>query len=120
MQRKARKCDEPSNYRGISHEQICIVTTTDRNGHEIFEAVGYGTLTTNSILKNFSGKLVQKSIIYTDGAFCYDQLAKVSQCTQVILKTHNAYNMVEHINTVNCIHYLYIFLVFLLFPCLIH
>ena len=32
--------DEPSRLRGIFHEQICIVTTTDRNGHEIFITVG--------------------------------------------------------------------------------
>ena len=38
--RKARHRGEPSKFRGISHEQICIVTTTDRNAHEIFLAVG--------------------------------------------------------------------------------
>ena len=39
IQRKARKRGGPSSYRGLSHEQVCIVTTTDRNGHEIFKAV---------------------------------------------------------------------------------
>ena len=34
--RKARHRGEPSRFRGISHEQICIVTTTDKNEHEIF------------------------------------------------------------------------------------
>lgn len=104
IKRKARKRGGPSNYRGISHEQVCIVTTTDRNGHEIFKAVGYGKPTTDSILENFSKKLAPKSIIYTDGAFCYDQLVKISGCTRVILPTHAVYNAVEHINTVNCIH----------------
>lgn len=53
IQRKARKRGGPSSYRGLSHEQVCIVTTTDRNGHEIFKAVGYGKPTKNSILENF-------------------------------------------------------------------
>ena len=34
--RKAHHRGEPSRFRGISHQQICIVTTTDRNEHEIF------------------------------------------------------------------------------------
>ena len=34
--RKAHHRGEPSKFRGISHEQICIVTTTDKNAHEIF------------------------------------------------------------------------------------
>lgn len=103
IKRKARKRGEPSNYRGISHEQVCIVTTTDRNGHEIFKAVGYGKPTTDSILENFSKKLAPKSVIYTDRAFCYDQLIEKSGCTRVILPTHEIYNAVEHINTVDCI-----------------
>ena len=102
--KKARKRGGPSKYRGISHEQICIVTTTDRNGHEIFKMIGFGKPTTNSILENFSGSLAKKSIIYTDGAFCYDQLAQKTECRLVQLKDHNSYNQVEHINTVNYIH----------------
>lgn len=104
IKRKARKRGGPSKYRGLSHEQVCIVTTTDRNGHEIFKTVGYGKPTTNSILENFAGKLVPKSIIYTDGAFCYDELVKKSECSLVQLKSKKSYNIVEHINTVNCIH----------------
>lgn len=104
IKRKARKRGGPSKYRGISHEQVCIVTTTDRNGHEIFKVVGYGKPTTDSIQENFSGRLVENSIIYADGTFCYDQLAEKSHCTLVQLKTHTSYNNVEHINTVNYIH----------------
>lgn len=104
IKRKARKRGGPSQYRGLSHEQVCIVTTTDRNGHEIFKAVGFGKPTTNSILENFSENLVPKSILYTDGSFCYDEIANKSKCRLVQLKDHNAYNKVEHINTVNFIH----------------
>lgn len=104
VKRKARKRGGPSKYRGLSHEQVCIVTTTDRKGHEIFKAVGYGKPTTNSILENFSEMLVPKSIMYTDGIFCYDELTKKCNCSLVQLKTRISYNKVEHINTVNCIH----------------
>lgn len=104
IQRKARHRGEPSNYRGLSHEQVCIVTTTDRIGHEIFKAVGFGKPTTNSILETFAQKLVKKSIIYCDGTFTYDQLATSCECWLVQLKDKSQYNEVEHINTVNYIH----------------
>lgn len=90
IKRKARKRGGPSQYRGLSHEQICIVTTTDRNGHEIFKVVGYGKPTTDSIQENFGGMLVENSIIYADDAFCYDRLAEMSRCTLVQLKTHTS------------------------------
>lgn len=104
LKRKARRRGEPSNYGGISREQVCIVTTTDRNGHEIFKPVGFGKPTTHSILENFTQKIAPKSIIYSDGAFSYDELAKQCGCNLVQLKGKSAYNNVEHINTVNCIH----------------
>lgn len=47
IKRKAHKRGGHSKYRGISHEQVCIVTTTDRNGHEIFKMVGFGKPTAN-------------------------------------------------------------------------
>lgn len=104
IKRKARKRGEPSHFRGISHEQICIVTTTDRIGHEIFRAVGFGKPTKDSILETFSKCLEKKSILYTDGTFAYDALATITECQLVQLKTQTSYNQVEHINTVNYIH----------------
>lgn len=104
INRKARHRGEPSKYRGLSHEQLCIVTTTDRNGHEINSYVGNGKPTTNSINQSVKDKITNKSVLYTDGAFCYDQLASISGSSLVQLYDHNMYNKVEHLNTVNYIH----------------
>jgi transposase-like protein len=102
--RKARKRGEPSHFRGISREQVCIVTTTDRNGHEIFKAVGFGKPTSESITETFGKHIRFKSVIYTDGAFSYDQLCKETNCKLVQLYDYDSYNTVEHLNTVNSIH----------------
>ena len=102
--RKARKRGEPSHFRGISHEQTCIVTTTDRNGHEIFRAIGFGKPTTNSITETFEKHIEEKSVIYCDGAFFYDQLSSRRNCKLVQLYDYDSYNIVEHLNTVNTIH----------------
>lgn len=102
--RKARKRGEPSKYRGISHEQVCIVTSTDRQGHEIFKAIGFGKPTSKIIADNYRDYIMNQSVLYTDGSFCYDQLSIDTNCKLVNLKTHKAYNKVEHLNTVNNIH----------------
>lgn len=102
--RKARRRGEPSKFRGISHEQVCIVTTTDRNGHEIFKAVGFGKPTTESITDTFGKHIRKKSVIYSDGIFIYDQLSRNTESKLIQLVGHESYNMVEHLNTVNYIH----------------
>ena len=63
-------------FRGISHEQICIVTTTDRNEHEIFLAVGQSRPTKDIIQDTFKNNITQHSIIYTDGTDRYNSLAE--------------------------------------------
>lgn len=95
---------EPSRFRGISHEQICIVTTTDRNAHEIFLAVGQSRPTKDIIQDTFKNNITQRSIIYTDGTDCYNSLAECKNCKVVHLKGHQSYNQVEHLNVVNHIH----------------
>lgn len=102
--RKARHRGEPSKFRGISHEQVCIVTTTDRNGHEIFKAVGFGKPTTESITETFEKHIRKKSVIYSDGIFAYDRLSSNTKSKLVQLIGHDSYNTVEHLNTVNYIH----------------
>lgn len=102
--RKARHRGEPSRLRGISHEQVCIVTTTDRNEHEIFKAVGFGKPTSTIITENFKDKIEERSMLYVDGTSVYDKLASESKCNIKHLKGYNSYNRVEHLNTVNSIH----------------
>ena len=81
--RKARHRGEPSRFRGISHQQICIVTTTDRNEHEIFLAVGQSRPTKDIIQDTFKNNITQRSIIYTDGTDCYNSLAECKNCRVV-------------------------------------
>ena len=81
--RKVHHRGEPSRFRGISHEQICIVTTTDRNKHEIFLAVGQYQPTKAIIQDTFKNNITQRSIIYTDGTDCYNSLAECKNCEVV-------------------------------------
>ncbi len=104
LERKARQRGEPSNFRGISHEQVCIVTTTDRNGHEIFKAAGFGRPTTERITEIFCKRIGKSSVMYADGTACYNELARKTGSKLVQLIGEVSYNAVEHLNTVNYIH----------------
>lgn len=104
LNRKARHRGGHSKLRGISHEQVCVVTSTDRNAHEIFKAVGYAKPTSKIINDTFGKHIIEKSVLYTDGLSSYDELAKERNCTIKHLKGYETYNKVEHLNTVNCIH----------------
>lgn len=63
IERKARKRGEPSNLRGIYHKQVCIVTTTDWNGYEIFKAIGFRKPTNKDISLHFAKRISNKSVI---------------------------------------------------------
>lgn len=104
VHRKARHRGGHSSFRGISHEQICIVTTTDRNEHEIFKAVGSAKPTTNIITKEFGSHIGKNSVIYTDGIQMYNEIAAMNDCGIKYLEGAHSYNKVEHLNTVNSIH----------------
>ena len=95
---------EPAKHRGLSKEYVCIVTSTDRNTHEVYKAVGTGAPSSELVKDNFKGCISQKSVIYCDGTNCYNDLAEITDCKKVNLESHKSYNKVEHINTVNCIH----------------
>lgn len=102
--RKARYRGGRSNFRGISHELTCIVTTTDRNQHEIFRAVSQGRPTTDIITKEFGSRIGKQSVLYTDGIQVYNEIARINKCEIKYLEGYESYNKVEHLNTVNSIH----------------
>lgn len=104
ISRKARHRGEPASKRGLSSEQICSVTMTDRNGHEVFKTLCRAKPTSDMITSNFKDHICHKSILYVDGISTYDDLARQTDCGIRYLEGHGSYNEVEHLNTVNSIH----------------
>lgn len=104
IKREVRRRGESSHYRGISHEQVCIVTSSDRNGHEVYKTAGTGRPSAEDIDEGFEDEIECKSEMYVDGSHIYDDLAKKTECDIRHLKGYASYNKVEHLNTVNCIH----------------
>ena len=107
----SKHCSRPPRHRGgkattagLSKELVCVVTTTDRNAHEKYKAVGTGAPSSDLIKDNFQNNIDSGSVIYCDGTKCYSKLADETKCKSVNLIKHSSYNKVEHINTVNHIH----------------
>ena len=63
--RKGHHREETQKFRGIFHEHICIVTTTDRDAHEIFFAVSQPQSIKDIIQSTFIYNFTQRTIIYT-------------------------------------------------------
>lgn len=101
---EARKRGEASHYRGISHEQIYFVTSSDRNGHIVYKTAGTGRPSSEDINEGFEEEIECKSELYVDGMHIYDDLARKTECDIRHLKGNETYNKVEQLNNVNCIH----------------
>lgn len=102
--RRPRKHGGTASKRGISGEKICILTASDRNGHEIIKAVGRAKPTTVSIMTVLSKRIMKKSVCVNDGVFSYDCLIKENQLESRIVSSKDEYTPVYHLNTVNSMH----------------
>lgn len=102
--RKARKHGGKASKRGISSEKICILTASDRNGHEVIKAVGRAKPTSASILCTLSSKIRPMSICVNDGVYSYDKLIKACDLENRVVSDKSVYTPVYHLNTVNSIH----------------
>lgn len=81
------------------------MSVSDRTGHEVFRCKNKGKPKSKTILEILENHIDKKSMLITDGAFCYDQLAKKYECELVQCKTTSSYTKVKHLNTINCCHH---------------
>ncbi len=105
LSRPARYWGGRATKRGISNEQVCVMTSTDRKGKYLADLVCYGRVSSNDIDRFFENRLEPDSILVTDEHKSYLRFAKDNQIQlkQVRRGTH----MVEgiyHINHINSFH----------------
>ncbi|GHV79024.1 transposase [Spirochaetia bacterium] len=63
--------------RGLSKNQVCVITALDRNNHFFNQPVGYGKVTKMEIRQNLSQQIVKGSTLVTDGDKSYKTLNNV-------------------------------------------
>ena len=66
---KSRHRGKEVQYRGISHEQVCVSTAMDRNGGLVLVPACKGRLTVNRLSAIYNGKIERNSVICTDCKF---------------------------------------------------
>ena len=105
--RESRKRGGPSNFRGLSHEQACIVVAMDRSGHIVNKFAGKGRVTSDAI-NGVIGLLIDKdAILCTDAATNYKAFAKDNKLKHEILNSTKKKYVVKklyHIQHVNSYH----------------
>jgi hypothetical protein len=66
-----------SHKRGLSADQVCVLTALDRNNHYFNQPVGYGKVKKMWIRQNLSRQIVKNSTLVTDGDKSYQALSNV-------------------------------------------
>ena len=98
-----KKRGTPAKKRGLSDEQVCILTGVQRLGGFFSHAFNMGKPKTEDI-KHLENHLEKGSYVYIDGLRSYHQLLKTKECQWVEMKDYNTYDKVNHLNNVNSFH----------------
>lgn len=102
--RKPRGHSASAQSRGISSEQLCVCTATDRNAHVSAKCVNTARPTSDDILSAIGDKVGTDCVLLCDGNTAYNKLVDEKHCTKIELVGHQSYNKVYHLNTVNGLH----------------
>lgn len=76
--RKPNKRGGKSKFRGISHEQVCILVAMDRNGHIISRNAGMGRITATQIDNVIGNYIAPNALLISDSAKNYLSFAKMN------------------------------------------
>ena len=93
----------PATKRGLSNQQVCIITAIQRFGHTIARTLNYGKPSSIDLLR-FGECLESKSFVMLDGSNSYNELLESKNCTKKVLISHESYDKFNHLNTVNSFH----------------
>ena len=78
----------PATKRGLSNQQVCIITVIQRFGHTIARTLNYGKPSSIDLLR-FGECLESKSFVMLDGSNSYNELLESKNCTKKVLISHD-------------------------------
>lgn len=107
MPRPARHRGGEVKVRGISHEQVCIVTAIDRNNHLVLEPVCTGRVSSSDLSRLFEGHIEEGAILCTDSHQAYPKFANEFNLDHKKIKRGKHKEGIYHINHINALHSLY-------------
>ena len=105
LTRKARKRGGKANKRGISKEQVCVMTSADHDGNYLADLVCYGRINHKDVTRFFKNRLKPKSILVTDEHKSYVRFAKDNNFElKQIRRGQHTVDKVYHIQHINSFH----------------
>lgn len=102
--RKPRKHGEGASMRGLSHEQVCCCFAVDHDNHITCRSVNRAKPDSDDIVNALGCRITPESVFQCDGASSYNKLISERNCIKYVLKGHENYDKVHHLNTVNGLH----------------
>src|SRR5665648_505652 len=96
-----------SNFRGISHEQVCVLVAMDRTGHILSRNAGMGRITAKQIDNIMGDHIAPNSLLCSDSAKNYIAFAKLKGLEHKQINASKKKRVIEkiyHIQHVNSYH----------------
>ena len=104
LPRPARKRGGGTSIRGVSKEKVCVSCGVDRGGNILGMVSNLGKITKDKLNKVFGGKIIDNSIICSDGEKSYKDFVKEHDYKHVIIKSGRYKNGIYHLNHINAYH----------------
>lgn len=104
MPRKAYKRGTPSKYRGISKEQVCVLTALDINESIVIEPSCMGRPGSSDLLRVLSDIVKKESTIISDSFWGYNTLASYCKSKHIAIPTGKHSFGKYNIQRINSIH----------------
>ena len=101
---KSRKRGKQVEYRGISHEQVCVSVAMDRNGALVTAPACNGRLTIKVLDKLYEGKIEPNSTICADSHNAYKKFADGVPADLIQIERGQHKKGIYHINNINSMH----------------
>ena len=78
-----------ASKRGLSNQQVCIITAIQRFGHTIARTLNYGKPSSIDLLR-FGECLESKSFVMLDCSNSYNEILESKDCTKKMLISHES------------------------------
>jgi transposase-like protein len=105
LARKSRKRGGKANKRGISNEQICVMTSADHDGNYLAYLVCQGRINHKDVNRFFNNRIKANSILVTDEHKSYVRFAKDNNFVlKQIRRGQHTVDKVYHIQHINAFH----------------
>lgn len=105
MPRPSRKRGGELKKRGISKEQVCVLTATDRNSNTMLDPVCLGRVSTKQVTDTLGPHIAPDALLVTDQHSAYPGCAKRQGLTHYALGHRTSKDGGSiHLQTVNSLH----------------